>query len=514
MLAIVHSSALRFERSSYELGEDLTRLREIAQGDAWEGAIFYAARVLEAIAREAAARSLGGTASSVFANLRGLGEAGLLPEKRRELFDTLRRLGNDVRHIRRAVGEHDAAVALAILDRVLRWVFVGFPLGPQMQVPEDERTWGPLPTQARRYSSVVLRLDRDVPDDATPQWEANDEFLSGSPAVAYMVGADLVMRNRHEEALGLAETVLTVHPNDLGLCRLRALALRRLDQPEEALRQLEALLKRYPQDQETLSLVAASLKRRWQSTGSQRDLDRAGKLYDRAWRASDRRNTYPGINAATVALLRGDRAGAQALAREVIALYEGRRSSVQSDGDRIRFSGYWDQVTLAEARLLTGEVETADHLYESAADAHRDYTDADARAQQQADLIRRALGSGDAGSAVTPPAPARTEAAGAPAPRPAGGAAYEPQPIDTSSQVLPKELHGLVEQLARNNHEHWAEQRLAQGWRWGETRDDDAKTHPCLVSYDELPESEKEIDRVAVRQTVLALLKLGYRVHR
>ena len=31
-----------------------------------------------------------------------------------------------------------------------------------------------------------------------------------------------------------------------------------------------------------------------------------------------------------------------------------------------------------------------------------------------------------------------------------------------------------------------------QAWTWGPVRDDAAKKHPCLVPYDELPESEKE----------------------
>src|SRR2546425_816815 len=35
-----------------------------------------------------------------------------------------------------------------------------------------------------------------------------------------------------------------------------------------------------------------------------------------------------------------------------------------------------------------------------------------------------------------------------------------------------------------NAHEIWAQQRLADGWTYGPTRDDAAKRHPCLLAYD------------------------------
>ena len=65
---------------------------------------------------------------------------------------------------------------------------------------------------------------------------------------------------------------------------------------------------------------------------------------------------------------------------------------------------------------------------------------------------------------------------------------YYPHPLDTTDVRLPESLNELMEQLARNVHEVWAAGRIAEGWRWGEVRDDEHKLHPCLVSYDELPE--------------------------
>jgi uncharacterized protein YodC (DUF2158 family) len=37
-------------------------------------------------------------------------------------------------------------------------------------------------------------------------------------------------------------------------------------------------------------------------------------------------------------------------------------------------------------------------------------------------------------------------------------------------------------------------EKIAEGWVYGETKDSEKKTHPCLVSYDELPEFQKKKD--------------------
>ncbi len=91
---------------------------------------------------------------------------------------------------------------------------------------------------------------------------------------------------------------------------------------------------------------------------------------------------------------------------------------------------------------------------------------------------------------------------------------YTPQPIDVSHVALPAELDKLAERLAENVHDLWAEQRIKEGWRFGEKRDDDAKTHPGLVPYSELSESEKEYDRITTQGVLKSMLALGYRIER
>lgn len=91
---------------------------------------------------------------------------------------------------------------------------------------------------------------------------------------------------------------------------------------------------------------------------------------------------------------------------------------------------------------------------------------------------------------------------------------YTPQPIDTSDLKLPIELEVLVEQMSKNVHEVWAETRVSQGWTYGEQRNDELKTHPCLIPYEELPEEEKEYDRNTSIGTLKLIMKLGFNISR
>ncbi len=91
---------------------------------------------------------------------------------------------------------------------------------------------------------------------------------------------------------------------------------------------------------------------------------------------------------------------------------------------------------------------------------------------------------------------------------------YTPKPIDTSAVSLPVELETLVEQMAKNVHEVWAQKRIEEGWKYGEKRDDELRLHPCLVSYEQLPEIEKEYDRSTALETLKLIIKLGFTIEK
>jgi hypothetical protein len=91
---------------------------------------------------------------------------------------------------------------------------------------------------------------------------------------------------------------------------------------------------------------------------------------------------------------------------------------------------------------------------------------------------------------------------------------YKPQPIDTSSVTLTDDILELCELIAKNTHEVWSAGRIKDGWSYGPTRDDEKKTHPCLVPYEELSEEEKEYDRNTSLETLKLIVSLGYTIEK
>lgn len=56
-------------------------------------------------------------------------------------------------------------------------------------------------------------------------------------------------------------------------------------------------------------------------------------------------------------------------------------------------------------------------------------------------------------------------------------------------------------------HDAWSKAKETDGWVFGETKDAEKKTHPCLVPFDQLPPEQQEKDRIfqrTVRETLAA----------
>lgn len=91
---------------------------------------------------------------------------------------------------------------------------------------------------------------------------------------------------------------------------------------------------------------------------------------------------------------------------------------------------------------------------------------------------------------------------------------YTPKPTDTSGVELPADLMDLAEDLARNVHDVWAAARIAEGWTYGPVRDDANRRTPCLVPYDELPESERDYDRRTSQETLRYIISRGFKIEK
>lgn len=72
----------------------------------------------------------------------------------------------------------------------------------------------------------------------------------------------------------------------------------------------------------------------------------------------------------------------------------------------------------------------------------------------------------------------------------------------------------VTEDLARAVHAAWMDARVAEGWTFGPKRNDETKQSPCLVPFDELPESEKAYDYITAEAVIAKLKDMGYEINK
>jgi hypothetical protein len=73
-------------------------------------------------------------------------------------------------------------------------------------------------------------------------------------------------------------------------------------------------------------------------------------------------------------------------------------------------------------------------------------------------------------------------------------ASWDEFPEDERAGVIAGVEHALGGASPDELHARWCEGKTADGWRYGPVKDNDAKTHPCLVAYDRLPVQQRDKD--------------------
>lgn len=91
---------------------------------------------------------------------------------------------------------------------------------------------------------------------------------------------------------------------------------------------------------------------------------------------------------------------------------------------------------------------------------------------------------------------------------------YIPHPHDLSQIQLPEDLKALCEEMAENAHDVWANERQSEGWTYGLKRDDHKLQTPDMIPYSQLPDTEKQYDRLMATGTLKLLIALGYKIEK
>ena len=367
----LNSAVLEYSSGPFDLGNDLRHLDSVRSVDAPEASIFYSARILEALAADALQAAGLPANPIVLSNLVLLQQFNLIPATTRYWAHALRRLGNTVRHLQGRVTADDARLALEFVERMLKWFFCHFRDGRQLSAITDDG--GPIWQDAYPELHAVMELFDDPkfdPLDGARQMEdKRTSVLLSSPALPAVLADMLLDRDECAAARTVLERAHALFPSDVRLQQLMGLFHSRTGDLKEALKYLEPLYEKLTDDDETAGILGGIYKRCWQHEGTKTDwLAKSYRAYRRGWERSKCSNAYPGINAATTALWLGRPSESREIAAKVGELLRGRAKAVHAKPGLV--FDYWDQVSLAEAELLAGNLAEARDLYRDAFERH------------------------------------------------------------------------------------------------------------------------------------------------
>lgn len=76
--------------------------------------------------------------------------------------------------------------------------------------------------------------------------------------------------------------------------------------------------------------------------------------------------------------------------------------------------------------------------------------------------------------------------------------------VDSAISGVQKIASGEIT-APEQSHESWSAHKFADGWKYGDVKDPEAKTHPCLVPFIALPPEQQVKDKLffAITTTLL-----------
>ncbi|KAA3679890.1 ryanodine receptor 2 [Paragonimus westermani] len=115
---------------------------------------------------------------------------------------------------------------------------------------------------------------------------------------------------------------------------------------------------------------------------------------------------------------------------------------------------------------------------------------------------------------------------------------FVPRTVRTSHIQLPNNVEIVRDRLAENLHDMWSMRKIDQGWRFGEVRlgfacakcsvlkesrlhtnenrftrrDDQQKLHPCLTTFNKLPNQDRQYNVTLAYETLRTIVGLGYNI--
>jgi class 3 adenylate cyclase/tetratricopeptide (TPR) repeat protein len=180
-------------------------------------------------------------------------------------------------------------------------------------------------------------------------------------------------------AYDAARAMIENHPDDDWLQQRMALALAQMGSSRRAQDILNLLVAKDPTNRETLSILGRTYKDQWcANPENEHYLRQAFDCYNRAFEVPPA-DSYPGINAATIAFLLKETDKANRIAETVLEICQ-----KQPDD-------YWKHATVAEALVVLGDEKGAKSAYRAAVATESDNLRAFSSTRKQARVLSRQL---------------------------------------------------------------------------------------------------------------------------
>lgn len=213
-----------------------------------------------------------------------------------------------------------------------------------------------------RFEDLIRagRINEIIPKRQTMYASLGAPFKPVEPSLHELLSKLLLDHKNYQEAVEEADHALSLVGDDVDLLHRKALALvemKNLQAAEQLVQQILDAHVELQNNPELASLEGRIHREHWQTSSDPQHLDLAFAAYLRAYRA-DQTQYYPGINAASLALAKGDKQVAHDLYDEVVQTC--RKLQQRPD------VSYWVDFTAGEASLGKGDVQGAIANYREA----------------------------------------------------------------------------------------------------------------------------------------------------
>lgn len=380
------NEVLSYKLKGFALESDLRNLDKVNASGATEAVVFYCARILEAIIKQAHFQffglDLGKPSKKSLKPVemeQQLYEYNLLKQSRYYWAKGLRLLGNEVRHDMRRIKQSEAEASLIFLDFILNWFFCEFPLGLNQTTIHKGQVF--VPQSSNLLLELAWKLNSNS-DKLNPEQlktvfgHKEQEYLkafAGNFSFPLLLIEIFIEQGDHVSARRLIDSIAPERLRQTGALKgrymqLNGLLYSREGRLEEALSVLETDYLQQKNnnplwiDDELIGILAGVYKRIWERDHKNEYLEKCYSIYNWGWKRWNS-NVYLGINAAATAFWIDKPSEALEIARQIKSKLEHRRKTIKQKTAGKFDLNYWDTATLAEARLLSNDLQGAYELY-------------------------------------------------------------------------------------------------------------------------------------------------------